>query len=162
MLTIIWFVFTVSIIKIGFTDMNLSIATIKESDLEDLRNLYLRVRQRNFVWLNEAALNSSSFDKDTEGEHILVAKIEDEIVGFVSGWLPDNFVHHLFIENKYQNKGIGKQLLTSMIAGLNSPVRLKCIKSNSSAIRFYLRNGWLFKSEGVSEEGEFILLEYIK
>jgi GNAT superfamily N-acetyltransferase len=163
--TIKWFHFAFShqpnIFKI-FGHMNLSIAIIEESDLKALRNLYLRVRRSNFLWLKDAALNSRSFDKDTAGEHILVAKIEDEVVGFVSGWLPDNFIHHLFIENSYQNKGIGRLLLTSMIAELNSPVTLKCIKRNSSAVRFYVRNGWLAKSEGVADEGEYILFEYSK
>jgi GNAT superfamily N-acetyltransferase len=140
--------------------MNLAISTSKESDLKALKDLYLQVRRTNFEWLDETALSPTAFDKDTEGEYILVAKIEDRVIGFVSAWLPDNFIHHLFIMNEYQNNGIGTLLLRSMISVLESPVTLKCLKRNSSAIRFYVRNGWLSKGKGTCEEGEYILFEY--
>ena len=142
--------------------MNVTITEFNEGDREALRKIYLEVRQRNFVWLNGTSFKLSSFDADTSGEYIMVARVHDKIAGFVSVWREDNFIHHLYVDNKYQNKGIGTQLLDKVNPTLQRPITLKCIKSNTQAIRFYLRNGWQPKSEAISEDGAYVLFEYRK
>ena len=140
--------------------MPVEIKEFEEHDRESLRRIYFEVRKKNFSWLNKALLELSSFDGDTEGEFILVAHIETERVGFISLWLPDNFIHHLFISDDHQRKGIGMQLLAYAIQKLDLPVTLKCVKQNVSAVNFYKKNGWHEKSHGVSDDGEYILFEY--
>ena len=142
--------------------MNVTITEFEEGDKEALRRIYLQVRQTNFVWMNSASFRLLSFDTDTSGEYIMVARVRDKIAGFVSAWLQDNFIHHLYVDNEYQNKGIGTQLLKRIIPTLKHPITLKCVKSNTPAIRFYLRNGWEPKSEATSEDGAYILFEYNK
>ena len=142
--------------------MNVTITEFEEGDREVLRKIYLQVRQTSFFSMNDASFKPSSFDTDTSGEYIMVARVHDKIAGFVSVWREDNFIHHLYVDNKYQNKGIGTQLLDKVNPTLQRPITLKCIKSNTRAIRFYLRNGWHPKSEAMSEDGAYILFEYTK
>lgn len=140
--------------------MNIEITNFEENDREQLRQIYMEVRQTNFNWLEKESFNSSSFDKDTEGEFILVAKSNSKIVGFASIWLKDNFLHHLYIQNHFQRKGIGTKLLDRAIEFSNSEITLKCLKKNKIAVKFYLKNGWKPLSEGTSDEGAYVLFKY--
>ncbi|OBX26072.1 hypothetical protein A9996_07070 [Gelidibacter algens] len=142
--------------------MKIEITHFEENDREQLKLMYLEVRQTNFTWLSKESFNLSSFDKDTDGEFILVAKVKNEIVGFVSVWLNDNFLHNLYISNDFQRKGIGRILLNSAIELVNSDLTLKCLKKNVLGVRFYLKQEWEPVSEGVSNEGEYIVFKYRK
>lgn len=140
----------------------MEVAVIKEfeeQNREALRKLYLEVRKTNFVWLSKEARATASFDADTEGELLLVAWLKGRIVGFISIWLPDNFIHHLYVDNAYQRKGIGKQLLDKTIPIIGLPATLKCMKANPAALRFYTRNGWTAREEGITDEGAFVLFQ---
>ncbi len=117
------------------------------------------MRKTNFVWLGKEARVTASFDADIEGELLLVAWLNERIVGFISIWLPDNFIHHLYVDNAYQRKGIGKQLLDKTISIIGLPATLKCMKDNPGALRFYTRNGWTAKEEGITDEGAFVLFQ---
>nr|WP_281502541.1 GNAT family N-acetyltransferase [Arenibacter sp. F20364] len=141
--------------------MEIEITGFNENHRERLAQIYLEVRQTNFSWLDPESLIPSSFDQDTEGEFILVAKVDYKIVGFVSVWSKDNFIHHLYISNHFQNKGIGSRLLNSVINRANSDLTLKCLIKNRSALNFYLKQGWKPVSEGLSNEGEYILFKYL-
>ena len=81
--------------------------------LEPLRQLYLESRAATFTWLDSQAYELSDFDRDTEGEEIWVAMESDEVVGFISIWSPDGFIHHLFVSPDYRNTGAGSRLSSS-------------------------------------------------
>jgi GNAT superfamily N-acetyltransferase len=98
--------------------------------------------------------------QDTEGEVLLVAVgSDDEPEGFVSVWEPDAFIHHLYVRPGSRQKGIGKQLLESLRSRMRKPWRLKCVRANDRALRFYLRHGWLEISSGIGEDGPYAVLE---
>jgi ribosomal protein S18 acetylase RimI-like enzyme len=92
----------------------------------------------------------------------LVAREAEILVGFVSVWIADNFVHHLYVDEKYQNKNIGTQLLNSVLDKTNTPIRLKCEANNTKAIRFYKQKGFEGKGRGQSEFGTYISFELHK
>jgi GNAT superfamily N-acetyltransferase len=124
-----------------------------------LRELFLIVRQNTFTWADTASFNLLDFDKETEGEYVLIAICDNSLVGFISVWPVDNFIHHLYIDEKYQKKGIGTALLNAALAKTKLPVRLKCIENNIKAVNFYKKNGFVEKGRGTAEEGAFILFE---
>jgi ribosomal protein S18 acetylase RimI-like enzyme len=96
------------------------------------------------------------FDKETEGEHILVA-LDDEIpVGFISLWLPDHFIHHLYISHTHTRKGIGRLLIEQTLTSIKKPVTLKCLIQNESAISFYIALGFREIGRGISGNDAFI------
>ena len=140
--------------------MDISISDAEPQDYAELEKLYLQVRQQTFFWLDKDALQQASFIADTKDELILKAQVQGEIVGFISVWQPDNFIHHLYIKSDFQRKGVGSTLLQKAISILDAPVTLKCLQQNTSAVNFYLKNNWFQKSEGFSYEGMYILFEY--
>ena len=134
----------------------------REEDIEALRDLYLKSRLMTFSWTDTSKFKLSDFEKDTEGEYILVALEEKMLVGFVSVFVADNFVHHLYVDEKYHNQNIGTQLLEAAFDKINSPIRLKCEENNTKAIRFYRQKGFVEKERGQSETGTYILFELLK
>lgn len=134
----------------------------KNVNLPLLRTIFLKERQRTFTEQNTSEFKLEDFDKQTQGEYILSALIDDIPVGFISIWMPNNFIHHLYVDNAYQGKNIGTQLLKATIQKTAFPITLKCLVSNTKAINFYLRKGFVEKSRGQSGNGTYILFELTK
>ena len=131
----------------------------REKDIDALRNLYLRTRLTAFSWVDTSQFKLSDFERETDGEYILVALHGELLVGFVSIWVADNFIHHLYVDEKYQNKNIGRELLKTVIDKIGLPIRLKCDENNAKAIGFYTQKGFVEKERGSSENGTYILFE---
>lgn len=100
------------------------------------------------------------FDDQTKDENIWVAETETLIIGFVSVWTPDNFVHHLFVHPDYIRKGIGKSLLNFCVSGIPKPLTLKCFENNVNALVFYASQGWKIKGKGSDSFENYFLLEF--
>ena len=140
-------------------DRAFEIYDFDERDRPELRKLYFNVKRETFKWLGVPDEKMDTFDRDTKGEEILVIKKGEEIAGFVSVWLPDNFIHHLYVLKKYQRLGLGKSLIKAVRMRLKGPLSLKCIQKNTSAVRFYESTGWKIKAKGISDHGMYILFE---
>lgn len=139
--------------------MQLTIRDFKETDREPLRKLYVNVRYESFEWLRKDNFIKDTFDADTEGEWILVAEAGQRVIGFISVWVHENFIHHLYIDSQFQRKGVGTSLLNAVKDKLTFPLQLKCLQNNQQAVSFYSRCGWKAKSEGISAEGFYTLFE---
>lgn len=57
----------------------------------------------------EITLND--FDRDTIEEQIIVAVENDHVLGFTSLYVPNRFIHNLFVHPDAAGKGVGDQLL---------------------------------------------------
>lgn len=126
-----------------------------------LRDLFLRTRLVTFTWMDSSQFALNDFERETEGEYILVAHDDGVLVGFISIWLPDNFVHHLYVDERYQNRNIGTALLKAAIAKVGLPIRLKCELNNAKAVSFYEWKGFIEKERGQTVNGEYILFELV-
>lgn len=131
----------------------------RERDIDALHDLFLRTRLTTFSWMDTSQFKLSDFDKETDGEDVLVALDGDLLVGFVSIWTPDNFVHHLYVDEKYHNKGVGTELLKAAVHKVGLPIRLKCEEKNTTAMAFYKQKGFIGKDRGQSNNGTYVLLE---
>lgn len=132
---------------------------MKAADLPALRRLYLECRQAAADWFSQDNLALSDFERDTEGEAIWVAEEADRIQGFVAAWLPDNFIHHLYIRPEIQGQGIGSELLDLCLAQIGRPARLKCVTENHRALAFYRARGWQTIDRGMGKDGEYQLMQ---
>ncbi|WP_211473085.1 GNAT family N-acetyltransferase [Collimonas humicola] len=129
------------------------------SDSHAVQEIF-RTNIENAEWLPELA-RVSDFAKASEGELVFVASSSDgEVVGFVSVYVEDSFIHHLYVRSDFQNKGIGRSLLSSLQHWLPVPWRLKCVRKNQRALSFYLRNDWREVGVGESEDGAYVVLEW--
>ncbi len=131
-----------------------------EDDRHTLKDIYLISREQTFTWFDTSAYTPDDFDNDTQGEQILVADRDGAVVGFVSCWLPDNFIHHLFVHPAYINHGVGNALLKAAVAVLDKPVTLKCLTRNENALGFYRSQGWVVIEKGEGKPDEYFLMAY--
>ncbi|PFD37095.1 GNAT family N-acetyltransferase [Bacillus cereus] len=127
----------------------MKIRVANELDYPVLRNVYLQTRRKTFFWENTEEMILEDFDKHTMEEHIILAEENNHILGFASLYLPDNFIHNLFVHPDFLGKGVGGRLLNASIEKMNRPLKLKCVSKNQKAMKFYERNGW----KKVVEEG---------
>lgn len=133
-----------------------------EKDRDALREIYFESRINAFTWLDNSLFNKNDFDSDTDGECIWVATVENQPVGFISAWVPDNFIHNLFINSSNLSKGIGSALLDACLKKIGRPARLKCLENNIGARNFYLFKGWEIVSSGEGPDGKYQLMQLDK
>lgn len=138
----------------------LKIREFKEEDRHTLSDIYLISRLNTFTWFDTSAYKTDDFDNHTKDEYILVADYDGAVIGFISCWLPDNFIHHLFIHPAYTKHGVGKALLNAAIVNLGKPVTLKCLVRNENAIAFYRSQGWRVEERGEGKPGDYYLMIY--
>ncbi|QJD86565.1 GNAT family N-acetyltransferase [Cohnella herbarum] len=133
-----------------------------KQDHSALREIYLKSRAQYFTWMDSSKLAPEDFDRDTEGELVLVATNGARIIGFVAVWIPDHFIHHLYVHPDYTGQQVGTKLLQTCYETFDAspPLTLKCIKENAKALRFYRSQGWHIKGDGVSSNGAYYLMEY--
>lgn len=128
--------------------------TIRKAGINDhgeLAQLYQDVRLESFHWQDTETMSRHDFVKDTVDEVITVAIIDDRIVGFISVFEPEGFVHLLFIATDHQGQGIGRQLIQSVQSDLDMDLSLKCVSSNHNALTAYEKMGWVRKEEHESQ-----------
>lgn len=110
-------------------------------DLEALRKIFYEIRKEEFFW--ETQVEREDFDISVAGEAVYVSEKDGKIVGFISIWEPDYFVHNLFISKSSRQLGIGIALLEYVRKHYFQAILiLKCVQENKNAYRFYLKHGW--------------------
>jgi ribosomal protein S18 acetylase RimI-like enzyme len=143
--------------------MNTGIS-IRKAEAEDsaaLARIFVESRLAAFYWQNPARFRLEDFEKETAGEAVFVAEDGNrKLLGFISVWEPERFVHHLYIAPDQQRRGIGKRLLESLSSWLPLPYQLKCKVRNEAACAFYRKNGWIETSRDTDEQGEYLVLEF--
>lgn len=124
-----------------------------------LRSLYAAAIARA-DWLPESARGEADLAAATKDELLLVCSAPGgEVLGFASVYVPDRFVHHLFVAPGLEGMGIGTDLLASLPRFVSPPWRLKCLLANSRALGFYARHGWTELGHADGPEGRYALME---
>ncbi|MDU5333996.1 GNAT family N-acetyltransferase [Enterococcus sp.] len=118
---------------------------IREMILDDkpqLRHLYLESRRTTFYWADPELMHLEDFDRDTAEELVFVAESQQKLIGFISLYVPDNFIHCLFVDRNFKGQGTGHLLLKEAKQHLQLPMKLKCLSKNTPALAFYEKEGW--------------------
>lgn len=111
-------------------------------------------------WLPLEARSNVNFTKNSDSETVVVCcGQEGDVLGFVSVYEPESFIHHLYVAPDYQGQGIGTELLHSLEAWLPMPLHLKCVERNENALAFYLLQGWVEENGAQGPEGAYVLLK---
>ena len=139
----------------------IGIRRAEAKDSAALARIFVESRLETFYWQNPARFRLEDFEKETAGETVFVAEDgSGKILGFISVWEPERFVHHLYIAPDQQRRGIGKRLLESLSSWLSLPYRLKCKVRNEAACAFYRKNDWVETGRGTDEHGEYLVLGF--
>ncbi|QDU62014.1 hypothetical protein Pan216_28800 [Planctomycetes bacterium Pan216] len=137
-------------------DERLHIREFVETDRDTLREIYLSSRRSTFTWLAANLFQFDDFDRQTSGELILVATLGEQTIGFSASWVPERFIHHLYLKNGWTGHGYGRALLDATVERIGRPARLKCLSMNRHALKFYRREGWIESGRGVSGSGNYL------
>lgn len=138
---------------------NIEIRRVSAEDFSALRKIYERVRKESFFWMDSREIRPEDFDRDTEGEEIWAAWQGEEAAGFISLWVPERFIHHLFVSRTFQGQGIGTGLIRKAAEIYGLPLSLKCVCDNRRALDFYCSRGWRITERGKSGEETWYRLE---
>lgn len=97
--------------------------------------------------------NQFLFDLPDKWTLSFIAKKEDVVIGYAilsHKWADRVHLHEIVVSGEYRSLGIGARMLNEIIERCElENLSLKVSKSNTSAIRFYLRHGLsITKSEG--------------
>jgi GNAT superfamily N-acetyltransferase len=126
----------------------------------ELERIYRETRLARFTWLRPERILESTLARDAEGEAVYVAREAGLVLGFVSVWAQDAFVHHLYVDLSRHRRGAGSALLDFAARRHPGPLRLKCAELNQPAREFYQSRGWSAIDRGCSEDGDYLLLEW--
>lgn len=119
---------------------------IREPTLNDEKTLeliFLITRRKTFTSQSPETFQLSDYAESTAGEEIWVAEIDGIVVGFVSMWVQDDFIHNLFVHPDWHGMGIGTALLKKAESRLKYPMELKVKLENLKACKFYQKHGWI-------------------
>lgn len=124
-----------------------------------LSRIYNEVRRAQFPWVDAAGISEGDFKRDSEDEEVFVEELDGVVLGFIAIWVPDSFVHHLFVALEHQGRGTGGRLLEFAQRRYAWPLHLKCVEANERALAFYKKRGGVVLDRGTSHEGEYLLME---
>lgn len=128
------------------------IRAYKETDLDRLVEIWYKgsLQAHHFIdadyWKSQMEDMKQKYIPMSE---TYVYTSESRIVGFIS--MVDNYLAALFIDVGHLNKGAGKELL-EFEKSRKTVMQLKVYKENSSAVRFYEKNGFVIKEELTDEQ----------
>jgi ribosomal protein S18 acetylase RimI-like enzyme len=137
---------------------------LREAESDDARRLGRIFREaRTGIFRSPPAETDDvkEFRRQADGELVLVAtNMDGQVFGWMSVWLPESFVHHLYVDPTFQRCGVGRFLLDALPGRVPVPYTLKCVRSNRGAMAFYDRLGWTEIGSGDSEDGAYALLQW--
>lgn len=153
--------------------MNIIIRPVKVSDAPHMNEMRRQdgVRENTLGLISETVMKSESFIKNLdENTHILVAELEDKVVGVVGLSVMKNprMKHSasigISVRQEFQGKGIGKRLMESILDLADNwlmliRVELGVIADNEIALKLYKSFG--FEMEGkkkyaIIRNGEYV------
>jgi GNAT superfamily N-acetyltransferase len=137
--------------------LDVSVRAFEPDDQAICAQIFLKGRRDAFHWANQAHFALADFVAATEKDTIWVARTDAGVVGFISVFVRDNYIHNLFVDGTVRRRGIGTTLLTFVLERVGRPAGLKCWTANASACVFYQKRGWKEKERGHGALGEYIL-----
>jgi ribosomal protein S18 acetylase RimI-like enzyme len=122
--------------------------------------IYAAGRRFAFDWCDPSQFRPEDFERDSRDEQITVAEEDGQVVGLLSLWMPDHFVHLLFVHPARHGRGIGRRLLRHAEETFGDWSWLKCQAQNRRALAFYRRCGWTVGEGGTNEIGPWVAVSW--
>lgn len=121
--------------------------------LKELTCLYNKTVNHSFYRELSKPISQDDMKTMIEGEMIYVASTQGKVVGFLTYYEPEGFIHLLFIHPDYQGQQIGSLFLEELEKRYpTQDFTLKCLLENKRAIAFYCRKG--FEKQKIVYEDE--------
>lgn len=128
-------------------------------DLDEIMNIWLEtnISAHGFIKASYWKGNFEMVKGMMLSSEIYLYKEDNKIYGFIG--LIDDYIAGIFIKDKYQSRGIGKNLLDYVKSNRNR-LLLSVYNKNNRAIEFYKREGFIVVENEIDEvnnEKEFVM-----
>jgi ribosomal protein S18 acetylase RimI-like enzyme len=117
------------------------------------------VRRKTFSNKPADAFQIGDYQRSVDEDEVWIAQMNGIIVGVVSIYSSDRFIHNLFVHPHYQRQSIGTQLLAVAEANLARPMTLKVSMHNMPACAFYEKHAWYQASVHQDDKEPYILYQ---
>lgn len=104
--------------------------------------LYERSGTAAFTWRPLGYFQAEDFKFFAEEEDVWLALTGEALVGILSLYAVDNFIHCLYVDPDAQRLGVGRSLVAYLRRETARPLTLKLDTPNLAAIAFYEATGW--------------------
>lgn len=131
-------------------------------DLDEIMNIWLEtnISAHGFIKASYWKENFEMVKGMMLISEIYLYKEDNKIYGFIGFiGLIDDYIAGIFIKDKYQSRGIGKNLLDYVKSNRNR-LLLSVYNKNNRAIEFYKREGFIIVENEIDEvnnEKEFVM-----
>ena len=112
------------------------------TELADAARLYERAGTAAFAWRPAGYFKAEDFTRFAEEEEVWLALMSGGLLGIISLFRPENFIHCLYVAPEAQRLGVGRSLVAYLRKETGQPMTLKLDTPNTNAIAFYERTGW--------------------
>ena len=136
------------------------IRKLRKTDLDEVAYIWLHTNKKAHDFIAETYWDEHfEMDKGMLGDaEIYVFEEQGQIKGFVG--LDGEYIAGIFVREKEQSLGIGKQLL-DFAKSLKGQLKLNVYQKNERAIKFYTREQFEIQDEQTDEatgEAEYLML----
>lgn len=111
-------------------------------EIGDAARLYVRSGTAAFTWRPAGYFQAQDFLRFAAEEEVWLALMGEAVVGILSLFRSENFIHCLYVDPDAQRLGIGKALVAHLRKETARPLTLKLDTPNRAAIAFYEATGW--------------------
>ncbi|KLD97682.1 N-acetyltransferase [Aliarcobacter butzleri] len=127
------------------------IRKLDKNDINQLLQIWLEVniKTHDFIVKEYWEEQYDNVKELLPNSEIYVYEENEKIVAFVG--LIENYIAGIFVSFSFQSKGIGKKLL-DYIKEFKKELSLNVYVKNTSAIKFYQREGFIINSQNIDEE----------
>ncbi len=123
--------------------LSLVIRTARNAaEIDEAAALYVRSGTHAFVWRPRGHFRAEDFRVFAQDEEVWLALRGEALVGILSIYRPENFIHCLYVDPDAQRLGVGKALVEHVRRVAAAPLTLKLDVPNRRAIQFYEATGW--------------------
>lgn len=135
-----------------------SIRAALAPDIARCAALYERVGRDVFTWRLIDSFQASDFFTFAAEEEVTIAEEGGGLLGFLSFYRPQSFVHGLYVEQHARGRRIGARLLELVASDAEAALTLKCDTANEAALAFYRKLGFKAVEQGSEDGVPWVLL----
>ena len=133
--------------------LTLTIAIAKTvAEIDEAAALYVRSGSAAFTWRPPGHFRPEDFAMFALDEEVWLARMGSALVGILSIFRPENFIHCLYVDPDAQGLGVGRALVAHVRRDIGQPLTLKLDVPNRKAIAFYEATGWE-RMTGLDDQG---------
>jgi ribosomal protein S18 acetylase RimI-like enzyme len=136
--------------------MRLQKAILDDIEILLHMNIGLRIDEKMDDSLGEREVKDKMISFLTGNEYkVFIIQEEEEVLGYcvINILLKPMYLRQLYINEKYRNKGIGKQVINALLDIMNiKEIDIEVMYWNDSAIRFYEKYGFKKRYLGMRYE----------